>query len=104
MILCFKIKKIRKLINFDPRMKKLDNQIYVLHFYLEQKLKHMEKYASREKAGTKTKIRMLLQNELTPIVAKKQPLCCTKSYREIFIFQFISGFVFLQPRKKSWVK
>ena len=85
-------------------MKKLDNQIYVLHFYLEQKLKHMEKYASREKAGTKMKMRILLEKWTHHIMAKKQPLCCTKSYREIFIFQFISGFVFLQPRKKSWVK
>ena len=48
----------------------------------------------------KIKMRILLEKWTHHIVAKKQPLCCTKSYREIFIFEFISGFVFLQPRKK----
>ena len=72
---------------------------FALHFYT--KAKKIQKCASREKAVTNIKIKMLIQNELTTIVAKKQPLCCTKSYREIFIFEFISGFVFLQPRKKG---
>ena len=86
-------------MNLWNKMKKLHNRIYALHFYLEQKLKNMGKCA-----GTKIKMRILLEKWTHHIVAKKQPLCCTKSYREIFIFEFISGFVFLQPRKKSWVK